>query len=82
LDPDDVEIEVAHALGRAEERERIKAIISSEAAIGRGGPTLTLALDTDLPARQAIELLQRMPAANASGIGGWRRFLGWGPRQS
>ncbi len=79
-DLDDVEVEIAAALGRAEERARIKAIVTSRAAIGRVVPALTLAFESELPPQEVIDLLQRMPVENPKGSGLTRLFNAWGRR--
>lgn len=54
---------VAARAARGRERARIAAILRSEAANGRGGTALSLALDTNLTAAQAGQVLQATPAA-------------------
>lgn len=58
----EVEVPVAHALGRADERQRLKAIILSAAALPRPKATATLAFDTDLPAAEVVRLLAALPS--------------------
>lgn len=53
-----------------EERERCKAILNSPEAVGRDQLAVVLACKTDLPAGQAINLLQAAPL----GDGGEERF--------
>jgi capsid assembly protease len=46
--------------------DRVRAIVTCEAAEGRAGPALTMALETDIPVEGAIKLLGSMPAAVAA----------------
>ena len=51
---------------RKETLDRIRAIVTCEAAKGREGPALTMALETDIPVEGAIKLLGSVPAATAA----------------
>ena len=53
----------AVAAARNETLDRVRAIVTSEAAAGRAGPALTMALETDIPVEGAIKLLGSVPAA-------------------
>lgn len=65
-------VEAARAEGRAEghkvgasaERERISAILRSDASAGRESVAASFALDTDMTAEQAIKALAAVPAIN------------------
>lgn len=52
--------------GRAAERTRIAAVLRSEQATGRTETAMSLALDTDLPADQAVRVLASTPKAEAA----------------
>jgi len=56
----------AIAAARKETLDRIRAIVTCEAAKGREGPALTMALETDIPVEGAIKLLGSVPAATAA----------------
>ncbi|MDQ8700223.1 hypothetical protein [Hyphomicrobium sp. LHD-15] len=56
-----LEREVAFEVGRAEERERIRAIVEHGAAAARPVTALALALETDLPAAAVSDLLGKLP---------------------
>ena len=56
----------AVAAARNETLDRVRAIVTSEAAAGRAGPALTMALETDIPVEGAIKLLGSVPAATAA----------------
>jgi signal peptide peptidase SppA len=47
------------------ERERIKSIVTSDAAKGREAAALTTALETSMTAEESTKLLATLPAANA-----------------
>ena len=51
---------------RKETLDRVRAIVTSDAAKGREGPALTMALETDIPVEGAIKLLGSVPAATAA----------------
>ena len=51
--------------GELTERERIRAILTDDAARGREGAAAHLALTTDLSARTAIQVLEYTPRADA-----------------
>lgn len=54
---------------RARERARIGKIVTSKAASGRIEAALSLAVNTDMPAKAAIALLDTLPKAGASAGG-------------
>lgn len=74
LDELEVEVPVAHALGRADERERLKAIVLSEPALSRPKATATLAFGTDLPAAEVIRLLAALPVEISGRRTLWRSW--------
>lgn len=61
----DAVVAAARLEGAKGERERIAAILNSEAAQGRGEQAAALALETDLTAEQAIKVLGASPKASA-----------------
>jgi hypothetical protein len=65
-DGDDKDEDDSPEAAAARERARISAIVTSKAAISRPDEALYLALNTDLPADKAIEMLAGMPGAAAA----------------
>lgn len=70
-DPE-LELSIASALGRAEERERLKAIVLSPEAALRPCATAALAFSSDLGAAEVVKLLAALPVEKPSGWGWWR----------
>lgn len=60
---------VSFEIGRAQERHRIANIIECEHAVDRRAAAFALALETDLPAADAIALLAKMPTEEKPRVG-------------
>lgn len=60
-----LEREVSYEVGRVEERERIRTIVEHGQACARPLSALALALETDIPAKAAADLLAKLPAESA-----------------
>lgn len=56
-----VRLEEAVAAARLEERARIRAIVNTEAAVGRGSQALMLATETSLSVAEAEKILAASP---------------------
>ena len=57
-----LEREVSFEVGRVEERARIRMIVEHGQACARPLSALALALETDIPAEAAADLLAKLPA--------------------
>lgn len=56
-----LDLSIAAALGRAEERERLKAIVTSEQALQKPAAAAALAFSSDLNATDALCILAALP---------------------
>ena len=67
-----LELSLASALGRAEERERLRAIVTSDEARVRPRAAAALAFSSDLAAGEVVSLLAALPTERRARKGWWR----------